>query len=152
MKITKQDQQLLATMQQDCRMSNQALAEKVGMSASACWRRVRALEEAGIIKNYTVTIDHRKTGIEFHAIVLVSLERQNKENVSKFIEAIMVRDEITECIAATGDADYHLRVACRNQHDFNLLLDNFLFQLPSVSKIHTHLILKEIKKGLGVTL
>ena len=152
MEITKQDQQLLSAMQQDCRMSNQALADKVGMSASACWRRVRALEQAGIIKHYTVAIDHRKTGIEFHAIVLVSLKRQNREHVSQFIDAIMLRDEITECLAATGDADYHLRVACRNQQDFNSLLDNFLFQLPSVSKIHTHLILKEIKVGVGGTL
>lgn len=152
MEITEQDRLLLSTLQQDSRISNQALAEKTGMSASASWRRIRALEQAGVIQQYTAVIDHRKAGINFHAIVLVSLERQNKAQVAQFIDAIMLREEIIECLAATGDSDYHLRVACRDQQAFNLFLENFLFQLPSVSKIHTHLVLKEIKVGRGITL
>lgn len=148
MNISEQDQKLLTSLQQNGQMSNQALAEKVGMSASACWRRVRALEESGIIKRYAAVIDHRKAGVEFHAIVLISLERQNRKHVTQFIEAITARPEIIECLAATGDADFHLRVACIDQQAFNHLLDDFLFELPSVSRIQTHLILKEIKQGL----
>lgn len=149
MNITEQDKRLLTALQQNCQIANQALAEKVGMSASACWRRVRALEQAGVIQRYSAIVDHHKIGTHFHAIVLVSLTAQNREQVTKFIDAIMERQEITECLAATGDADYHLRVACRDQNAFNLFLDDFLFQLPSVSKIHTHLVLKEIKQRAG---
>ncbi|ASJ76313.1 Lrp/AsnC family transcriptional regulator [Granulosicoccus antarcticus] len=148
MNISEQDRKLLAILQQDGQISNQALAEKAGMSASACWRRVRALEESGVIKRYAALVDHRKAGIEFHAIVLISLERQNRKQVTQFIEAITAKEEIIECLAATGDADFHLRVACTDQQAFNHLLDDFLFELPSVSRIHTHLILKEIKQGL----
>lgn len=152
MDISEPDRKLLALLQQDSRISNQALADKLGMSPSACWRRVRTLEEAGVIKRYVAVVDHRKIGVEFHAIVLVSLERQNRKHVTQFIEAVMAKDEIIECLAATGDTDYHLRVACRDQHTFNLFMEEFLFQLPSVSRIQTHLILKEIKQGLGMAL
>ncbi len=145
MKITEQDQRILAALRQDSQVSNQVLAERLSVSASACWRRVRALEQAGVIRHYAAVIDQRKAGLEFHAIVMVSLERQNRKHVTQFIEAVKAKDEITECLAATGDADYHLRIACRDQHAFNQLLEDFLFQLSSISRIQTHLILKEIK-------
>lgn len=115
------------------------------MSASACWRRVQALEKAGIITGYAALIDRQKSGLNFHAIVLVSLTRQNKKHVSQFIEAILERKEIIECLASTGEADYHLRVVCSDQQAYNHFLDSFLLLLPSVSGIHTHLVLKEIK-------
>jgi len=149
MDISEQDQKLLSILQQDGQIANQALADKVGMSASACWRRVRALEQHGVIKHYAAIVDHRKTGLQFNAIVLVSLERQNRKHVTQFIDAVMAKNEIIECLAATGDTDYHLRVACRDQHAFNMFMEEFLFQLPSISRIQTHLILKEIKQGLG---
>ncbi len=150
MELSEQDRKLLALLQADGQMAKQDLADQLGMSASACWRRVHALEQAGVIQRYAAVVDQRKAGLEFHAIVLVSLERQSKKHVAQFIEAIAAKDEVTECLAATGDADYHLRVACRDQRAFNLLLDEFLFQLPSVSRIHTHLILKEIKQGAAL--
>ena len=147
MKISDQDQKILAALQQDSQVSNQVLAERLGVSASACWRRVRALEQAGVIKRYAAVIDHRKAGLEFQAIVLVSLERQNRKHTTEFIDAVKAKEEIIECLAATGDADYHLRIACRDQQAFNQLLEDFLFQLSSISRIQTHLILKEIKQG-----
>lgn len=145
MDISDQDRRLLTLLERDSSASNQSLADQLGMSASACWRRVRALEAAGVIKRYAAVVDHRKIGVEFHAIVLISLERQNRQHVDQFISAVMGKDEIVECLAATGDADYHLRVACRDQQGFNLFMDEFLFQLAGVSRIQTHLILKEIK-------
>lgn len=146
MDISEQDRKLISLLQQDSQTPNQALADAMGMSASACWRRVRALEQAGVIKQYTAVVDLRKVGIEFHAIVLVSLERQNRKHVTQFIDAVIAKKEVIECLAATGDTDYHLRVACRDQTAFNQFMDEFLFQLPSVSRIQTHLILKEIKQ------
>ena len=145
MDVSLQDRKLLAILQQDSQISNQALADRLAMSPSACWRRVRALEDTGVIKRYVAVVDKRKLGVEFHAIIAVSLERQNREQVRLFIEAVMATDEIIECLAATGDSDYHLRVACTNQQAFNLLMEECLCQLPHVSRLHTSLILKEIK-------
>lgn len=143
--LNQTDQKLIQALQTDCRISNQALANKIGLSASACWRRVQALEKAGVITGYTARIDRHKAGLQFHAIVLVSLARQNQKHVSQFIEAVLERKEIIECLASTGEADYHLRVVCSDQQAYNHFLDNFLLLLPSVSGIHTHLVLKEIK-------
>lgn len=146
MDISDQDRKLIAVLQQDAQISNQALADQLGMSASACWRRVKVLEQQGVIKRYSAIVDQRKMGLEFHAIVLVALERQNRRQVSSFIDAVMAKDEVTECLSATGDTDYHLRIACKDQQAFNTFLEEFLFELPSISRIQTNLILREIKQ------
>ncbi len=149
MPLSQTDKKILQALQNDCRISNQALASQVGMSASACWRRVRALEKEGIITRYAALVDRQKAGLNFHAIVLVTLARHSKETVSQFIEAIMERQEIIECLASTGATDYQLRVVCSDQQAFNHFMDSFLLLLPSVSGVHTRLVLKEIKPLLA---
>lgn len=149
MELSKQDKQLLRALQNDCQQSNQMLADKVGMSTSACWRRVRALEEAGVIRRYAAIVDRPKAGLHFSAIVLVSLERQNKDHVTGFIHSITDRDEVIQCLATTGEADYYLHVSCIDQNAYNRFLDEFMFKLPGVSRIQTNLVLKEIKRGIA---
>lgn len=135
MPIDQTDKQLLRELQQDCQRSNQVLADEVNLSASACWRRVKSLEEQGVIRRYAAIVDRDKAGLRFHAIVLVSLTRQTAQVVTPFIEAIRTRNEVIECFATTGDADYHLCVACTDQSAFNQFLDHFLFQLQGVAKV-----------------
>lgn len=144
------DRRILNTLQQDGRMSNQALAEAVGMSTSACWRRVRWLESQGVITRYGAVLDVEKAGLAFSALVMVSLSRHDASHVARFIAAVRDRPEVLDCFAITGEADYHLRVVCRDKADYNRFLEDFIFRLPGLAHVRTQLVLKEIKSQAAV--
>jgi Lrp/AsnC family transcriptional regulator, leucine-responsive regulatory protein len=148
----EQDRRLLRILQQDGRISNQELAEAAAMSTSACWRRVKALEEAGIVRRYAAIVDPVACGLAFHAIVLVQLARHEESFVEQFVAAIAGRPEVLECFATTGEADYHLRVLCADLDAYNLFLERFLFRLPGVKSARTNLVLKEVKHQIAVPL
>lgn len=143
--LETQDERLLAQLQRDARATNQELAEVVGMSTSACWRRVRALEDHGIIRRYTALIDREKAGFAMSAIIHVSLERHDTSFVETFVSRITARAEVLECFATTGDADYHLRVVVRDMHAYNRFLEDFMFRLPGIKHVRSNVILREIK-------
>jgi DNA-binding Lrp family transcriptional regulator len=143
--LETQDERLLAQLQRDARATNQELAEAVGMSTSACWRRVRALEDSGIIRRYTALVDREKAGFAMSAIIHVSLERHDTSFVETFESRITARAEVLECFATTGDADYHLRVVVRDMHAYNRFLEDFMFRLPGVKHVRSNVILREIK-------
>lgn len=145
MPLDKHDRALLRELQMDCQITNQALADKVGLSASVCWRRVNALEKSGIIRRYSAIVDGPSAGLGFQAVVYVSLVRHETSRLQDFIAAVTQREEVLECLATTGDADYHLRVICEDQAAYNRLLEDFLFQLPGIAHVKTSLVLKEIK-------
>ncbi len=150
MELGKQDRRLLRLLQENGRISNQELAEAAGMSPSACWRRVRALEGAGVIKGYMAMLDARRCGMGFHAIVNVQLARHDGRYVDDFIRAITVRPEVLDCFATAGESDYHLRVRCTDLDAYNAFLDDFLFRLPGLQHVRTNLVMKEIKHARGV--
>ncbi|MEQ8295621.1 MAG: Lrp/AsnC family transcriptional regulator [Nitratireductor sp.] len=150
--LEDQDRRLLQLLQRDGRISNQELAEKVGLSASACWRRVRALEEAGIIRRYVALVDAASAGMAFHAIVNVSLTRHDHGHVDTFIAEVSQRPEVLDCFATTGEADYHLRVVCRDLAAYNGFLEGFLFRLPGIANVRTNLVLKDIKQETAMAL
>ena len=139
------DGRLLLQLQQDSRQSNQQLADSVGMSASACWRRVAALEASGVITRYAALVDREKAGFAMSAIVHVSLDRHDEQFVSQFVLRVQRRGEVLECFATTGDADFHLRVVVSDMAAYNRFLDDFLFKIPGVRHVRTNVILKEIK-------
>ncbi len=152
MELDDQDRRLLKALQADGRISNQDLAEKAGMSASACWRRVRALEEAGIVRRYGALLDARSVGLAFHAIVHVTLTRHDEGHVETFIGEVQRRAEVLDCFATTGEADYHLRVMCRDLDAYNAFLERFLFRLPGIANVRTNLVLREIKQQTALPL
>ena len=139
------DGRLLLQLQQDSRQSNQQLADSVGMSTSACWRKVAALETSGVIARYTALVDREKAGFAMSAIVHVSLDRHDEQFVSQFVLRVQRRAEVLECFATTGDADYHLKVVVADMAAYNRFLDDFLFRIPGVRHVRTNVILKEIK-------
>jgi|SRR5690606_30578855 DNA-binding Lrp family transcriptional regulator len=152
MTVSAQDRKLLATLMANARISNQELAEKAGMSASACWRRVKALEEGGLIRQYVALIDAARAGLSFHAIVHVTLMRHDHRHVDTFIAEVGRRPEVLDCFATTGEADYHLRVLCRDLEAYNRFLEDFLFRLPGIATVRTNLVLKEIKQDSAIPL
>ncbi len=120
------------------------------MSTSACWRRVRALEEAGIIRGYSALLDRERAGFATSAILHVSLERHDAKFVDEFVAQVSRRSEVLECFATTGDADYHLRVVVRDMKAYNDFLDTFMFRLPGIRYVRTNMILKEIKTAVAL--
>ncbi|MBE7636654.1 winged helix-turn-helix transcriptional regulator [Sneathiella sp. P13V-1] len=141
------DLKLLNLLQEDCRATNAQLASNLSISPSSCWRRVKSLEEIGLIEGYRAQLDRSAAGFEFSAILHVSLSRQKEENVQAFIDAINERPEILDCYATTGDADYHLRVVVRNIAEFNKFLDEFIFRLPGIAHVKSNIVLKDIKSS-----
>ncbi len=152
MQLDDRDLRILTLLQKDCRISNADLAETMGMSASALWRRIRALEEGGVIERYGAVVSPVRMGLGFQAIVLVYLSRHDQERIIEFIRAIEACPEVQECYATTGQADYHLRVLCRDLEAYNRFLEDFLFRLPAVSSTQTNVVLSTIKSDLPVTL
>src|SRR3569833_1832885 len=100
--IEDQDTRILAHLQKDGRATNQQLADEVGMSTSACWRRVRALEEAGVIQGYTTLVAHEQAGFAMSAILHVSLERHDAKFVDEFVARVTKQHKEQENIATTG--------------------------------------------------
>ena len=132
-------------LQQDSRLSMQQLADKTGMSSSACWRRVRSLEESGVIDRYAVIVDQRKAGFALSSMALVSLARHEQENVENFVREVMRHPEVLECFATSGEADYHLRVVVEDIDAYNQFLDEIILRIPGVSQVRSNIVLKEIK-------
>lgn len=143
--LDPQDRRLLALLQADCRQSHAELAARVGLSTSACWRRIKALEEAGIIRRYAAVTDPQAMGLGFQAIVHVQLTRHDPVAVRGFIAAVDARPEIRECYATTGQADYHLRVLCQDIGAYNRFLEDFLFAQPAVRAAQTNVVLRQVK-------
>ncbi len=148
--IEKQDEKILARLQKDGRMTNQQLADEVGMSPSACWRRLRALEETGVIEGYAALVNRERAGFAMSAILHVSLERHDVKFVDEFVSRVMARAEVLECFATTGEADYHLRVVVRDMAAYNRFLDEFVFRLPGIRNVRTNVVLKEIKTSVAL--
>ncbi|WP_118138438.1 Lrp/AsnC family transcriptional regulator [Oceanicella sp. SM1341] len=144
--LAQADRLILKALSEDSRISNADLAERAGLSASSCWRRVRALEEAGLIRGYTVRLDDTKCGLTFRAMVHVHLTRHDPEQLTAFIRAIRDREEIRACYATTGQADYHLHVVCADLDAYNAFLERFLFRIPAVASAQTNVILRAIKE------
>ncbi len=144
------DQRLLAELQRDSRLTMQELADRVGMSTSACWRRVKTLENDGIISRYAVIVDTRKAGFGLSSMVHVSLARHEQKNVDQFIQAVSRHAEVLECFATSGEADFHLRVVVEDMDAYNRFLDDFIFKLPGVSQVRSNIVLKEIKSDTAL--
>ena len=143
--IGKKDRSILMELQRDSRLTMQELAEKVGMSSSACWRRVKALEQGGVIDRYAVIVNPKKAGFTLSSMTLVSLARHEEKNVENFIKEVGRHPEVLECFATSGEADFHLRVVVQDMDAYNEFLDNFIFRLPGVSQVRSNIVLKEIK-------
>ena len=150
MQIDDRDRRLLRLVQRDCRLSTAEMAEAVGMSTSACWRRLRAFEEAGLVTGYRAEVDAAQAGLGFQAIVHVQLIRHDPDRLTEFIRAVEGRDEVLDCFATTGQADYHLRVLCRDIAAYTLFLEDFLFRLAGVQSAQTNVVLREIKRSSAV--
>ena len=141
------DQRMLAALQRDGRITNQRLAEIVGTSAAACWRRLQRLISGGTIRRFAAVVDPARLGYELCALTYVSLSRHSRDVAVQFERALADRDEVFECLAVTGDADFLLRVYVTDMAGYDRFLEEFLFTVPGISTVRSSFVLREIKAG-----
>jgi DNA-binding Lrp family transcriptional regulator len=139
------DRKILARLQEDARIPNVELSDAVGLSPAPCLRRVRTLEEKGVIRKHVTLLDPSSVGLPVSVFVNVSLERQIEKALQRFESAILTRPEVMECYLMTGDADYLLRVVCADLVAYERFLLNHLTQIPSVASIRSSFALKQVK-------
>lgn len=145
-KLDKQDQRILEVLQKNCRVSTQELAAQANMSTATCWRRLRALEESGIIESYRAVLNREKMGYGVCAFVHASIDRQHYKIVEEIEQEIIAHPGVMECYTATGDADLVLRVVAADINDFDRFLQGFLFKLKGISRVRSNITLQEIKQ------
>jgi DNA-binding Lrp family transcriptional regulator len=143
------DARILRALQRDSSPSVAELAGEVGLSASACHRRVKLLEEAGVITGYAARLDRAALGFSIQVFVEITLNSQSQEALSAFEVAVMRFEEILECHLTTGQADYILRVVARDVADYDDIHRNCLARLPGVSAMQTIFVLRPIREWQG---
>jgi DNA-binding Lrp family transcriptional regulator len=146
------DKRLLRALQLDGRLSNVELARSVHLSPPATHARLRRLEKEGYIRQYAAVMNREKTGYDLLCFIHVSLQMHQLEQVEKFREATRQMPEVLECHHITGEYDYLLKVALRNRKDLERFLVDRLTPIPGVGRIHTSLVLTEVKATMALPL
>ena len=143
------DVALLKAVQRNGRATINELAECVGLSPSPVARRLRILEDAGVITGYAALIDERALGYEFSVFVSVKLDRQVDDALARFEAAVRSFPEVVDCWLMTGNRDYLLRVATRGLADFERFLTGTFTKMPGVASIESSIPLRRVKSGLA---
>jgi DNA-binding Lrp family transcriptional regulator len=139
------DRKIVRALQDNARLSSQELSDRVGISPSPCWRRVKALEEAGVITRYVTLVDPEALGLSISIFTSVSLDKQIETALETFQKAVRKRPEVMECYLMTGDFDYLLRVVVGSLHDYERFLLDHLTRIPGVASIKSSFALKQVK-------
>lgn len=144
--LDARDRAILRFLQEDAGITNSDLAEKVHLSPSACLRRVKMLEEAGLIKGTVLLLDEVNAGLPGAAFVFVTLDQQGRQSLDRFEAEVAQHPEILECYLLAGTADYLLRIAFADTADFERIHRSIVTALPGVSRVQSTLALRTVKK------
>jgi Lrp/AsnC family leucine-responsive transcriptional regulator len=145
MRLDNFDRRILGLLQREGRISNQELAERIGLSPSPCLRRVRALEEAGLIMGYRAVLDPAKLGLTLLALIHISMDRHTPERFANFEQRVAELPEVLECLLITGqDADYQLKVIVRDMEAYQVLLLNKITRIEGVSGVHSSFVMRRV--------
>ena len=146
MKIDDRDQIILKILQADARLTNAELADRVGLSPSACLRRVRQLEETGIIDGYALLLNAGAAGLPGNAFVQITLEQQGRTALERFESAVAHIPEVLACYLLAGQADFLLHVVYRDSIDLERIHTDILTRLPGVVRVQSTLALRTVKR------
>lgn len=141
---------ILSALQENGRYTVQELAERIGLSTSPTWRRLKALEQRGIIRDYVARIDAAALGFPNTVFVHVTLRRHSREEIDAFEQAVRARPEVLDFFAMTGDADYLMRVVTRSTRDYEHFLNDALFASGVVQQVRSHFALRQIKNSVAL--
>jgi DNA-binding Lrp family transcriptional regulator len=146
MSLDRYDRLILDALQKDGRTSNVQLAQHVSLSESACLRRVRALEESGMIDRYAAMISQAKAGLPGNVFVHIGLHREEESELAAFEDAVRNIPEVMECYLMTGEFDYLLRVVVCDMADFERLHRDSLTRLPGVARVNSSVAIRTVQK------
>lgn len=145
MQLDRYDRQILEVLQVDGRISNQDLADRISLSPSSCLRRLRALEESGLITGYRALLDARRLGLSLMALIHISMDRHTPERFAHFESVVAESPEVLECLLITGqDADYQLKVVVADMDGYQELLLNRITRIPGVTGVHSSFVLRRV--------
>ncbi len=143
---------ILELIQHDASLSVAEIAERVGLSSSPCWRRIKRLEDDGIIQRRVTILDREKLGLRFEVYCTVKLSLPTKQNLETFEQAVMRWPEVVQCATVTGAADYELRIVTRDMHAFDNFLRDRVLSLGLVSNIESKIVIRAVKNVTAVPL
>lgn len=143
--ITPADIKILKQLQHAGRMTNQELADKVGMATSPCWRRVKQLEESGVITGYQANIDRRKIGLGILAFIRVKIDSHSEEEAKLFEMQVGELKPVIACYAVAGDADFLLQVVAEDLDSFSTFAMAVIRRLSGIKEMQTTFVLREVK-------
>ncbi len=146
MKIDRTDRAILHALQLDGRLSNVNLANKINLSESACLRRVKLLEKAGVVERYSMLVNQVAVGLPGNVFVEISLAQQQQEELDTFEERVLELPEVMECYLMSGDYDYLLRVVVADAADYERIHHQHLTRLPGVAKVRSSFALRTVTK------
>ena len=145
MEIDRYDRQILDILQENGRISNQDLADRIGLSPSPCLRRVRTLEDAGIVTGYRALINAKAWGYSLMALIYISMDKHTPERFENFERQILQIPEVLECLLVTGqDADYQIKVIVKDMDAFQELLLNRITRIQGVTGVHSSFVLRKV--------
>ena len=150
--LVLEDRKILKVLQQDGRITNAGLAEQVNMSASPCWRRVRQLEDEGVISGYRAQLNPRQLGLGVMVYVTIQIDNHSDDDATRFEEEIGKLSEVISCHSVSGGADFMLTVVCKDLDSYAEFSMNTLRRLPGIKTMTTNFALKEIKPFEGFPL
>jgi len=136
---------LLEQLMRDARQTVQQLAEAVGLSTSPCWKRIKAMEERGVIRGYAALVDPEKVGLGLRVVVEANLAQHSEERVRQFERAVVAVPEIVQCHSTTGESDYVMTVLVADIKRFEQFLHETLLRLPGITHVRSRIVLKELK-------
>jgi Lrp/AsnC family transcriptional regulator, leucine-responsive regulatory protein len=136
---------ILSELQRDGRQTVQEISDKVGLSPTPCWKRIKQMEAAGVIRGYTVVVDREKINLHVAAVTEVNLDRHGETQVQQFEDMVAASPQIVRCVSATGPADYILTVLVPDMKHYEQFLHDTLFKMPGVTHVRSSIVLKEVK-------
>ncbi len=142
--IDDTDIEILGLLVRDSKITTQGIADKVHVSTASAWRRIKAMEDSGVIKGYHAVVDQEALGYTLTAFAHVTLNRHTTEGVAEFDEAIAAMPQVLESHSITGQADYILKIRLKNIRDYEMFLNDVLFKLPGVGHVHSSIALRSL--------
>jgi DNA-binding Lrp family transcriptional regulator len=146
-KIDRIDAEILIRLQSDGRLSNAKLAEQVSLSETPCWRRLKRLEEAGVIEGYQAVVNRRALGLGVMAFVQLTCSEHDEASTAAFQKAVEASPQVLSCHNTTGDADFLLQVVAQDLDDYSRFVEKVIRKLPGVTSIKSNLSLRELKSS-----
>ena len=146
------DAKILDLIQHDAGLSVAEIAERVGLSSSPCWRRIKRLEETGIIQRRVTILDREKLGLGFEVYCTVKLSLPTRDNLESFEATIRKLPEVVQCATVTGACDYELRIVTRDMHAFDDFLRDKILSLGLVSNIESRIVIRAVKNTTAAPL